>query len=592
MHRLKHTFIIAVCLILLLNVMPTAFANSTDSANGLSHNDYSQALSEMIEYYEPIYGGFTTDENGIHEPIKTNRLIVKTNSNEPISDALGAVAKIEGYNEIHILQYSNSTSAEAAYNYFNTQDSIKYVEYDMYFCISEDEVSATEDVPDSGEHLSWGNSAIKSDIVNQMLISSNIELNEVIVAVFDSGLDDEHKRIDKSRICTGRNTWDAENPTDLVDYYEHGTKVAGIILDNTLPNVKIKPYKVSNWYGGIYYSQMVDAIPVAVEDGVDVINMSFSYPGMDYKLFQENVNAAVNEGVSFVVASGNDNKNANGYYPSLFDSVITVSAIDSNFIPWEDSNWGSCVDVSAPGADIISLDAFDDIMKKPESGTSAAAPFVTAAVAILKSIDSSLTPNEIKTRITSSAFVPESWDSSKYGTGVLDCESMISDMLTDRPKIILSSDSATITSTKNAKIYYTIDGSNPIVGVSDIYTEPISTSNIKKIKAIAYEDGKLPSIVVASEIRRTKNITMRYMGTEKLELNPGEKIGAVYVANEDVITYEEYGKIKAHSIGETQVIAFIGNNRRITYNVTVEFAWWQFPHKIFYEWFGILLWSF
>lgn len=70
MHRLKHTFIIAVCLILLLNVMPTAFANSTDSANELSHNDYSQALSEMIEYYEPIYGGFTTDENGIYEPIK------------------------------------------------------------------------------------------------------------------------------------------------------------------------------------------------------------------------------------------------------------------------------------------------------------------------------------------------------------------------------------------------------------------------------------------------------------------------------------------------------------------------------------------
>lgn len=503
---------------------------------------------------------------------------------------MGAVAKIEGYNEIHILQYSNSTSAEAAYNYFNMQDSIKYVEHDMYFCISEDEVSATEDVPDSGEHLSWGNSAIKSDIVNQMLISSNIELNEVIVAVFDSGLDTDHPLIDYTRILDGKNVWDAENPDDIEDIYGHGTSMSGIILDNTLSNVKIKPYKISNWYGGVYLSQAVDEISNAVEDGVDIINMSFRLYGSDYECFQEEVTKAVDAGVTFVVAAGNENKDSAGCYPALFSNVITVAAVDSKFVPWEDSNWGDCVDISAPGDDIEMLEVGGETWTA--SGTSSAAPFVTAAVAILKSIDSSLTPNEIKTRITSSAFVTKNWDSSKYGAGVLDCESMISDMLTDRPKIILSSDSATITSTQNSKIYYTVDGTNPIVGVSNIYTEPISTSNIKKIKAIAYEDGKLPSIVVVSEIRRTKNITIRYMGTEKLELNPGEKIGAVYVANEDVITYEEYGKIKAHSIGETQVIAFIGNNRRITYNVTVEFAWWQFPHKIFYEWFGILLWSF
>lgn len=590
MCRLKQTFIIAICLILLINVMPNAFANSTDTTNKISHNDYSQALFEMIEYYEPVYGGFATDETGTEEPIRTNRLIVKNDSNDPIYDDMGAVAKIEGYDEIHILQYSNSVLAEAAYNYFDTQNSVKYVEYDMYFCISEDEISTTEDVPDSSEHLSWGNSTIKSDIVNQMLISSNIKLNEVVVAVFDSGLDTDHKLIDYTRVLDGKNVWDAENPDNIEDIYGHGTSMSGIVLDNTLSNVKIKPYKISNWYGGVYLSQAVDEIASAVENGVDVINMSFGTYGTSYEHFQEEVTKATDAGVTFVVSAGNENKDSANCYPALFSNVITVAAVDSNLIPWEDSNWGDCVDISAPGVDINMMEVGGETWTA--SGTSPAAPFVTAAVAILKSIDSNLTPDEIKTRIISSAFVPDGWDNRKYGAGILDCEKMISDMLTDRPKITLNSNSATITSTENAKIYYTVDGTNPIVGVSDIYIEPISTTNITKIKAIAHVNGKLPSIVVVSEIRRTKNITIRYMGKANLELNPGEKIGAVYVADDNIVTYEEYGKIRAHSIGKTQVIAFIGNNRRVTYNITVDFAWWQFPHKIFYELFGVLLWSF
>lgn len=589
MRYLKRTSVIIFCLILLSNSMPNAFADLNNTENEISHSDYSQALLDMIEYYEPVYGGFTTDETGMEEPIRTNRLIVKTNSNEPVSDDLGAVAKIEGYGKIHILQYSNSELAETAYAHFEAQDSVEYVEYDMYFCVSDDETSATEDVPDSGNHLSWGNAAIKSDIVNQMLLSSNIKLNEVIVAVFDSGLDSDHSLIDYTRILEGKNVWDAENPDDIEDIYGHGTSMSGIILDNTLSNVKIKPYKISNWYGGVYLSQAVDEISNAVEDGVDIINMSFREYGTYYKYFQEEVTKAVDAGVTFVVAAGNENKDSAGCYPALFSNVITVAAVDSNFIPWKNSNWGECVDISAPGVDIKMLKVGGET--RTESGTSPAAPFVTAAVAILKSIDSTLTPEEIKARITSSAFVPEGWDSNKYGTGILNCEKMISDMLTARPKIIIDSNMATITSTPSAQIYYTTDDTDPIVGVSPLYVEPINISNISKIKAIAYEEDKLPSIVVLYEKNRTQSLEIRYMGTEILNLKPGEEFGTVRISDEDILTYIGEGIIKAHGVGKTQVTIFTGNNRRVTFYVTVYFEPWQFFHKLFYEWFGILLWS-
>lgn len=588
----KRTSAILVCLIILLNHMPIAFATTNSSSNKISHNEYSQALFKIIDNYEPVYGALTSDENGRQEPVKTDRLIVKTNSNEPVSDSLGAVARVEGYNNIHILQYSNSALAEAAYNYFDNKTSVEYVEYDMYFCIAEDKIVESEDVPDSDEHLSWGNSAVKSDIINQMLISSNIELNDVVVAVFDSGLDVNHSRIDKSRILEGVNVWNTENPTDIEDLYEHGTAVTGVILDNTLPNIKIKPYKIANWRGGMFYSQMVNAIYDIIEDNVvDVINMSFAIPGTNYEHLLEAICAGADNGVTFVVASGNDNKNAEGYYPAVFSEVITVSATDCNNLPWNNSNWGNCVDISAPGADIVCLDAFGDLKPEKKFGTSFAVPFVVSAVAILKSIDPSLSPEEIKNRIKMTAFVPEGWD-DKFGTGILDCEKMISHMLTERPVIKLNSDFISVTASPQATIYYTTDGTDPIVGISTLYIKPINISNVDVVKAIAYEDNMLPSVVVMYEKNRKKSLEMRYMETKNLSLKQGEKLGTVYVANEDIVTYEGDGKIKAISPGKTQVIVFTGNGRKVIFNVVVKFADWQWLHKLFYEWFGILLWSF
>ena len=69
--------------------------------------------------------------------INTNRLIVTTNTNEPLEDDYGAVDKLEGYINWHIMQYQDYDSAVNAYNNYLTQPYVKYIEFDEILCLEE-----------------------------------------------------------------------------------------------------------------------------------------------------------------------------------------------------------------------------------------------------------------------------------------------------------------------------------------------------------------------------------------------------------------------------------------------------------------------
>lgn len=297
----------------------------------------------------------------------------------------------------------------------------------------------------------------------------------VVVAVIDSGLDYNHEDFPKEHIWVNRaeipNGKDDDQNGFVDDIWGwnfldknnrpyddngHGTMVAGIIaagLNNgtgiagVVPDVRIMPLKVMDFGGGLHSFEMVEAVHYAVRMGAKVINLSTSGK-TGTKREQEAVDYARKHGVVVVAAAGNMGEDVEEYYPAALDGVICVAATS-----WDDmqptfSNFGDNVDLAAPGVEILSLRARGTdtnmstavgqgykqgmaIVGKDKkyyygSGTSLAAPFVTAAAAILIGQNPKLTPEQVERILVYSARDVQmpGWDSAS-GNGCLDLKSAL-----------------------------------------------------------------------------------------------------------------------------------------------------------------------
>lgn len=569
-------------------------------AETVSSEDFFLSLSDMVIEYDlnslgsSVVGGSS----------ETNRIVVKTVSNESLSDTQGAKAVLEGWNSVHILQYSTTDKANAALEFYKAQDYVLYAEMDVYYTYSSGtQIGESVEYTDSDENTSWGTSAVYLDYLNNQIVNSGkvFDDDEVVVAVFDSGLLESHGMFsDKSRFLPGYNVFEENTDTSEGDTGDdslgHGTHVAGIIYENTLSNVKIRPYRVNIEHGQDSYSTAMTllgtAIYTAVELGDDVINVSMRWGAFGNEYLTEAIEFAYDNDVPLVAAADNYSIDASYTYPANLEHVITVSAVDKNFAPAEFSNYGSCVDLAAPGVDIAS--ACNNIYLIAEaSGTSMAAPFVSAAVATMKLIYPDISSLVITDLLKSSVTVPKSWNTN-YGVGVLNCKNFMSVGKTATPKFSFDENGqAVITSSSpNAKIYYTTDGTEPIVGKSAIYSSPLRTNGVSSIKAIAYTVGKLPSDIYTYDLRWSVSKDMYYKETltfDDLEIPQNAKIISCYTSDEDVVTVNRAEKkIYATGAGKAKVYFYLENNRQITVNVKVEYNFFQWLIIIFlggYFWY-------
>jgi len=264
----------------------------------------------------------------------------------------------------------------------------------------------------------------------------------VIVAVVDSGVHSSHEDL-RDRLVTGYDAYNSRKglnysdpsrlsyiPSEKFASFGHGTHCAGIIagsannqrgIAGVAPNVKIMPVKV---FPSILKSitspeerermqnpetmtsVVAEGIVWATEHGADVINLSlgFNEPSKSLELA---VNYATQKNVVVVVASGNERHQGNPLnYLSAAPGAIAVGATDKNDQITFFSNAGQHVSVSAPGFDILStMPTFLGIGKEYQlmSGTSMAAPHVAGVAALLKSVDKSASPAEIKQIMEQSA---------------------------------------------------------------------------------------------------------------------------------------------------------------------------------------------
>jgi subtilisin len=274
---------------------------------------------------------------------------------------------------------------------------VAYVEVDQKVQI------AAQTIPTGvGRMFATSNSNLRIDSVDQRV--------DVDVAVIDTGVDYTHPDLNVvNRVdCAGGSPNKRSCAAGGTDGNGHGTHVAGTIgaLDNGIGSVgvaagaRIWSVRVLNNQGSGYASWILAGIDYVAANSASIEVANMSLGGQGSGTYNSAIANAISRGVVFVVAAGNDDANASSFQPANVADVITVSALaDFNGLPGggaastcrvdqddtlaDFSNWGSSVEIAAPGVCIYSTwkgGGYNTI-----SGTSMASPNVAGAAALLAS---------------------------------------------------------------------------------------------------------------------------------------------------------------------------------------------------------------
>jgi len=242
--------------------------------------------------------------------------------------------------------------------------------------------------------------------------------HDVVVAVLDTGIDwthpdlapniwndssgyhgynfisDNHQPMDDNV-----NSYNEVGGWDSNTYIYHGTHVAGVIgavINNNvgvagMAQVRLMAVKVMNDSGEGTDATVASGIRWAVDNGANIVTMSLGVDGPSATL-QNQIEYASRNGVVTIAASGNSGSSMVSY-PAAYPSVIAVGAIDSALRRATFSNFGSGLDIMAPGVQIYSTRGGGGYQYL--SGTSTAAPHVAGVAALMLSVNPALTPSEI-----------------------------------------------------------------------------------------------------------------------------------------------------------------------------------------------------
>jgi len=271
----------------------------------------------------------------------------------------------------------------------------------------------------------------------------------VVVAVIDTGIVPNHPDL-KDNLLKGADfvggvksypiesySMSDYDPIDESTYQQggsHGTHVSGIIgaVSNNNAgvagvnwNVKILPIRGLTKTGGTSWD-IAEGIYYAIDQGVDIINMSFG--GNHSSYYQhEAVKDAVAEGITIIAATGNEGSTV--YYPAAYPETIAVGAVGRKNIKTAYSNYGPEVDVVAPGGDygesIISTwgyykDGSTISDYNGMIGTSMATPHVSGLAALLVASGIN-TPEELRSRLINTAIdLGDYGEDDYYGYGLVD----------------------------------------------------------------------------------------------------------------------------------------------------------------------------
>ncbi len=233
--------------------------------------------------------------------------------------------------------------------------------------------------------------AIKANDKNEKAMVSSSASSvcdlEVKVGLVDSAIDANHSALKQADI-----TAKSFLPDTINQSAQHGTAIASVLVGKSealiplLPKAKVYSaqvfYQQSDYAQGATLSAIITGVNWLLEQNVKVINMSLAGP--DNQILQRVLTAAMAKGAWVVAAAGNEGPAAPAMYPAAYQDVIAVSAIDKLQQPYRWSNRGDYIDYAALGVNVLTAQSGHRIGR--ESGTSIAAPHITAHIACLTAV--------------------------------------------------------------------------------------------------------------------------------------------------------------------------------------------------------------
>ncbi len=374
------------------------------------------------EYYNQLFGILHEYEvTEAYRPLKSKKFeniyILKIEDNRPFDSLKSLLSSLDIFEKIEPYSY---------YRY----DNISEIPNDTFYSIHQ------WYLPHIGAEEVWNanisaKNEIKIAIIDQSFDINHVDLVENIYTNEQetiNGMDD-----DENGYIDDINGWDAadsDNDVFFSNSHFHGTFVAGFagaINNNGIgisalsQGVEIIPIKVSpnSNQDSIGIENMMKALEYAMIMNVDVISMSFSTNNRN-EILHDLIKEIYSEGITMVASSSNQ-PTTKKRYPAAWDEVIAVTASDENDLKTSFAGYGNYIDIVAPGIDMFSLvpgNAYGTA-----DGTSFSTPLVASICAQIKSVNPSLSPEDIIEIITSTA-IPMNDDSlflnGQLGAGRID----------------------------------------------------------------------------------------------------------------------------------------------------------------------------
>ncbi len=447
--------------------------------------------------------GYETEQDGdtltITNEFQTARLIVKAAGE---IDAHGAQSVTSGYRDLHILQYATTAQAYAAYQAYQDDPAVQYVQPSHIVSLDpvEPDTDAAVSGLDSQSYMTWGADLIGTEAFYQKYLADK-NLPEVRIAVIDTGINDAPELF-KGRILPGGVNYSSSGDDSVSDDLYHGTHVAGTICELTPDNVKILPIKSFDKSGHASDEQIYAGIMYALENNADVLNMSFGGLGVN-PLEVEAMMIAEKSGMICCAAAGNNADDARFYYPSSIKSCITVAAVSNAMKRADFSNFGEMIDVSAPGVGIVSYGIEGADQKISKDGTSMATPHVTACCALLRSYDKEMSADRAERLLTLNATdLGEPGFDKDTGWGLVCMKDFRwsegickAPVFSEDPGNYGTAQTVELTAEDDSmQIYYTTDGTVPSAENGTLYTEPLEIAASARILAVAVKKGYQNSV--------------------------------------------------------------------------------------------------
>jgi len=221
--------------------------------------------------------------------------------------------------------------------------------------------------------------------------------------IIDTGIRRTHAQFGGRAVVGYDAIGDGQNSNDCNG---HGTHVAGTVGGSTYgvaKAVRLYAVRVLNCTGSGSNSGVIAGVDWVKNNHVKPAVANMSLGGGASSALDTAVNNAIAAGVTFAVAAGNDNLDACNYSPARAVNAITVGSTTSTDARSSFSNYGTCLDIFAPGSSITSAWYTSDTATNTISGTSMASPHVAGVAALYLQNNTAASPSTVRNEIVNTA---------------------------------------------------------------------------------------------------------------------------------------------------------------------------------------------